>query len=155
MDPDAFPDYGRLAAAVKKRRLALRLSLAGAARQGTMSPITWTRVENGLNVRELTYAGIDYALRWELGSSVRVLEGGDPAPLPPGEATPDAPDESTPMRYPDDPILQYLWDLPDPDLVDSEREALVQLYLALRRTADNNRINAASPGQGQTFRNAM
>ncbi|WP_433379105.1 hypothetical protein [Streptosporangium sp. CA-115845] len=155
MDSDAFLDYDRLAEMVKSRRLSLHLSINGAARQGAMSPITWTRVEKGLNVRELTYAGVDRALGWEQGSAARVLEGGDPPPGLADEAADETPAPEAPARYPDDPLLQYLWDLPDPDLPDDQRETLVQLYLALRRNAHRRRLDAPSQGQLKPLPNAM
>ncbi|MER6828791.1 hypothetical protein ABT352_22610 [Streptosporangium sp. NPDC000563] len=155
MDPDAFLDYDRLAEMVKSRRLSLRLSINGAARQGAMSPITWTRVERGFKVRELTYAGVDRALDWEQGSAARVLQGGDPSPGPADEVTDETLEPEAPVRYPDDPILQHLWDLPDPDLSDDQRETLVQLYLALRRNTHRRQVDAPGQGQPKSLPNAL
>jgi transcriptional regulator with XRE-family HTH domain len=62
---------------VKRRRLALSLSIDQAAEMGDrMSATTWTRVEQGKPVRELSYAAVDRVLRWQTGSCVGFLEDG-------------------------------------------------------------------------------
>ncbi|MFI9591091.1 helix-turn-helix domain-containing protein [Nonomuraea sp. NPDC052265] len=130
MDPDPHLDHARLAAAVKTRRQALGLSIKKAARLAPMSPITWTRVEEALRVRELTYAGVDRVLGWEQNTAATILYG----------------DALSPARYPDNPVLQHLWDVPDPELSDEQRLSLVQLYLALKRTADRPQSDKVSHG---------
>lgn len=144
------PDYARLAKAVERRRTALNLSIKAAATLAPMSPITWTRVENGQHVRGLTYAGIDRVLRWEPGSASDVLAGGQVTLLPDEQPTPPAGAPAS-LRYPDDPVLQHLWDTPDPGLGDTERMALVQMYQALKRTSEQSRIATATPLQGRHY----
>lgn len=68
----------RLGWLVAERRKALRLSKAAAARAGDVSVITWTKVEDGEPVRDLTYAAVDRALGWAAGSAEGVLTGGTP-----------------------------------------------------------------------------
>jgi transcriptional regulator with XRE-family HTH domain len=150
MAPDPLPDRRQLAERVHRRRLELDLSINAAARLGSMSPITWSRVESGKSVRELTYAGVDRALNWETGTAERLLRGGDPAVSHDERpATPSGP----PVRYPDDPVLQHLWNTPDDALSDDQRHALVQLYLALKRTSSRPRSPAES-GQARPLRHA-
>lgn len=75
---------------VRNRRLALGLSKEEAARRGGMSVKTWTSVEKGDVVRDVTYAGVDKALRWESGSAEAVLDGNDPTEIEePEEEAPD------------------------------------------------------------------
>lgn len=73
------------------RRLALGLSKEEAARRGNMSVKTWTSVEKGEPVRDVTYAGVDKALEWVPGSAEAVLDGNDPEVVEP--APEEAPDE--------------------------------------------------------------
>jgi hypothetical protein len=71
-------DLRRLAEAVAERRVELRLTKEAAARLVSMSPITWKRVEDGQPVRELSYAGIETALKWPAGKVRQVLAGDAP-----------------------------------------------------------------------------
>jgi transcriptional regulator with XRE-family HTH domain len=66
-----------LAERVRRRRLALGWSIDEAAERGSMSPTTWTRVEEAKKVRDLTYAGIERALGWQPGSVDQIAEGGE------------------------------------------------------------------------------
>lgn len=72
-------DYDRLAQLTKSRRaeLAVALNDENAKAAGT-SKGTWQRVEKGLPIRDTNYVKIDGLLHWAPGSSLRVLDGGDP-----------------------------------------------------------------------------
>jgi hypothetical protein len=76
------PDYERLATIARRRRAELGLALNDAnAKAAGMSNRTWQRVEKGLAIRETNYMKIDGVLQWAPGSSLKVLEGGDPVPV--------------------------------------------------------------------------
>jgi hypothetical protein len=79
-------DLERLATLVQKRRTELRLGIEPAAKLGGISKDTWKRVEAGQKVWDRSYAGIDTALRWDAGSCLIVLAGGEPVT---GEPTAD------------------------------------------------------------------
>lgn len=79
-------DRTRLGRAVKRAREALRLSIDGAAEAARMSPVTWSNVEQGKRVRDLTYAGIERALGWTSGSVDSILDGGAEVPSRPQPA---------------------------------------------------------------------
>ncbi|MGW7087621.1 hypothetical protein ACWGH2_29550 [Streptomyces sp. NPDC054871] len=74
-------DLGRLAEAVKSRRLALYTSRVAAATAVRLSKDTWKRVEEGKVVRDGTYVKIDEALKWAPGSCVAILEGRTAMPV--------------------------------------------------------------------------
>lgn len=74
-------DLGRLAKAVKARRLQLHPSRLAAAKSAGVSKDTWQRVEDGLLVRDVSYAKMDRALGWAVGSCVAIAEGGEPVPV--------------------------------------------------------------------------
>lgn len=76
----ATGDLARLAEHVKKRRLERFTSRKAAADAADISKDTWARVEQGLEVRETSYAGVDRALGWATGSCVAISEGGEPVP---------------------------------------------------------------------------
>lgn len=82
-------DLDRLAKHVKAHRLEQYPSRLAAAKAVGISKDTWKRVEEGLDVRETTYAHIDKALGWAIGSCVAIAEGGEPALV--GETIPPAP----------------------------------------------------------------
>ncbi|WP_424860473.1 response regulator [Streptomyces sp. MMS24-I29] len=63
---------------VKAHRLELYPSRLAAAAAVGISKDTWRRVEEGLDVRESTYARIDRALGWTPGSCAVVAGGGEP-----------------------------------------------------------------------------
>ena len=82
----------RLGTLVARRRAELRLMVKPAARAAGINNATWKKVEDGLPVRDVTYAAVESALRWELGSCQAVLKGGDPRPVddtPPEEPAPE------------------------------------------------------------------
>ncbi|MFC7720996.1 helix-turn-helix domain-containing protein [Nonomuraea recticatena] len=162
MDRDAHPDYAALAKATRERRLTLGLSINAAAKAAHMSPITWSRVEAGKHVRELTYAAVERVLGWNSDSAAAVLAGGQPTlastegPVrEQSDGDERAPEPSPRQRFPDDPVLQHLWDTPDPTLTDEQRMAIVQLYLAVKRTADRPSLDSASHAHVRTIRSAM
>lgn len=74
----ATRDLDRLAKYVKAHRLELYPSRLAAARAAGISKDTWQRVEDGLEVRESTYAKMDRVLGWATGSCVAIAEGGEP-----------------------------------------------------------------------------
>jgi len=75
-------DYERLAAIARRRRADLGLALNDVnAKAGGLSNRTWQRVEKGLEIRETNYVKIDGLLQWAPGSSLKVLEGGEPVPV--------------------------------------------------------------------------
>lgn len=69
----------RLAGAVMRRRVDLRLSKDEAARRGGTTNTTWTRVEKAQSVRDTTYATVETVLGWDSGACLRIAAGGDPA----------------------------------------------------------------------------
>jgi hypothetical protein len=72
-------DLDRLATAVKKRRLELYPSRLAAAKAAGVSKDTWRKVEEGdPAVRETSYAKMDQALHWMVGSCTTILTGGEP-----------------------------------------------------------------------------
>jgi hypothetical protein len=72
-------DYERLATIARRRRAELGLALNDKnAKAGGLSNRTWQRVEKGLEIRETNYVKIDGLLKWAPGSSLSVLEGGEP-----------------------------------------------------------------------------
>ncbi|MFG3476405.1 hypothetical protein ACGF3K_14235 [Streptomyces sp. NPDC047980] len=73
-------DLGRLARAVKARRLELHPSRLAAANSAGVSKDTWQKVEDGLLVRDVSYAKMDPALGWVVGSCMLIAEGGEPVP---------------------------------------------------------------------------
>jgi hypothetical protein len=82
MPSTADRDYERLAALARRRRADLGLALNDTvAKAGGVSKNTWRRVEQGLPIRETNYVKIDGLLQWAAGSSLRVLEGGEPIPV--------------------------------------------------------------------------
>jgi hypothetical protein len=75
----AIRDLDRLAQYVKAHRLELYASRRAAAQAAGISKDTWQRVEEGQEVREVTYVKVDDALGWATGSCVAVAEGREPA----------------------------------------------------------------------------
>lgn len=76
-------DWGRLADAVKKRREELRLSQDAIRAAGGPSDMVLGRIEKNEepHPRDDTLHKLDGPLQWESGSTVDVLNGGDPTPL--------------------------------------------------------------------------
>jgi DNA-binding XRE family transcriptional regulator len=75
----ATRDLDRLARHVKAHRLEQYSSRDAAAAAAGVTRNTWKRVEEGLDVRESTYARIEKALGWSTGSCLLIAEGGEPA----------------------------------------------------------------------------
>lgn len=71
-------DLERLAKAVKARRLEVHPSRLAAAKAAGVSKDTWQRVEEGRDVRDVSYTKMDSALGWASGSCIAIAEGGDP-----------------------------------------------------------------------------
>ena len=74
----ATRDPKRLGATVKAHRMQQYASRDAAAASVGMSKDTWQRVEEGRPVRESSYARVDRALGWAVGSCLLVAEGGAP-----------------------------------------------------------------------------
>lgn len=75
-------DLEALARRARRRRADLGIAMNDAnAKAAGVSKGTWQRVEKGQAIRETNYVKIDGLLRWAPGSSLRVLEGGDPVPV--------------------------------------------------------------------------
>lgn len=70
-------DFGRL---VKYERLARGMSMDDAAAAGSLSHMTWRRIERGLSVQSRTYLAVDKAFSFQEGSAIRVVEIGEPWP---------------------------------------------------------------------------
>ena len=71
-------DLARLASRVKAQRLELYPSRLAAAEAASISKDTWRCVEEGMDVREGTYAKVAQALGWAAGSPAAVAEGAEP-----------------------------------------------------------------------------
>ena len=80
------PDLAGLAKAVKAQRLALFPSRLAAANAAGISKDTWARVEDGLTVRDGTYAKMEPVLQWAAGSCEAVLRGENPTEAVPMES---------------------------------------------------------------------
>lgn len=74
----ATRDLDRLAKYVKARRVELFPSRRAAATTAGVAKDTWQRVEKGAQVREVSYAKIDQALKWAVGSCLAIADGGEP-----------------------------------------------------------------------------
>lgn len=115
MSPVSEPDLERLARVAKRRRADLGLALTDAtAKEAGLSKGTWQRVEKGMQIRETNYVKIDGRLQWAPGSSMAILEGGQPTPV-------------SEMKDPDAEGVQKS-PLP-PEVVDEEARDVVQLAL--------------------------
>jgi hypothetical protein len=80
--PDDIEAIRRLAAAVKARRLELRLSLRKAADIAQVARNTWTSLEEGTRrTSETSYAAIEAVLHWAPGSIEQIKSGEQPTPL--------------------------------------------------------------------------
>jgi len=146
-EPNAV-DLAALGARVRSERLHLRLSIDDAAERAGMSPVTWGRVEKGLPVRSLSYAGIESVVGWARGSIDRYLLDRT-EPTDDGDATPEHPD--IPMLDPD--IEEVLRRMADPRTSEANREymrqqlrllaSLPELDTAERDTDDREHRRAA------------
>lgn len=81
MDTQRLIDLGKT---VQRQREALYPSKGAAAKAGGIGVMTWSRVEDGLEVRGPSYAGVDRALGWGVGSCRAWLDDG--LKLPPFQA---------------------------------------------------------------------
>ncbi|HKR49533.1 MAG TPA: helix-turn-helix transcriptional regulator [Pseudonocardiaceae bacterium] len=76
-------DYLRLAKLARARRLELGLAITAVAEAAGISKDTYRRIEEGREVRDISYARIEPALHWALGSCRAVLEDRKPTPAEP------------------------------------------------------------------------
>jgi hypothetical protein len=74
----ATRDLDHLGTTVKAHRLQRYPSRDAAASAAGMTKDTWQRVEEGRPVRESSYAKVDTALGWAVGSCILIAEGGAP-----------------------------------------------------------------------------
>jgi transcriptional regulator with XRE-family HTH domain len=73
-------DRARLGEHVRRRRVALGLSVARAARQAGINRATWAAVEdNSRETEPYNYGLIERALDWTEGSIEAILDGGEPS----------------------------------------------------------------------------
>lgn len=82
----ATRDLDRLAKSVKAHRLQQFPSRDAAAEAAGITRNTWKRVEEGMEVRESTYAKVDKALGWSIGSCLAIAAGGNPVLVDGGPA---------------------------------------------------------------------
>lgn len=80
--PKDAADLRRLGDAVTLRRTQLKLSKDECARRASMSNTTWTRVEDGLGVRDTTYSRVDEVLGWPTKTCEQILKDPDFHPFP-------------------------------------------------------------------------
>lgn len=135
MPPLGTP-VNRLASSVRVRRGELGLSVDEAARRGSISAVTWTRVERGQPVRNVSYRGIERALGWSLGSADAIMEGGDPTPDVRGDVTRGAggaDDQSSRHSSQSDIMISAIW---NSDLPDDDKLELIEVLRAERNEAD-------------------
>ncbi len=81
------PAHERLATLVHTRRTELKLGVEPAAKAAGISKDTWKRVEAGQKVWDRSFAGIETALGWELGTCRAILDGAETDPAPGVEVT--------------------------------------------------------------------
>jgi hypothetical protein len=115
------------------RRVFARETCSGTSEDSWYRQIT--DLESGArdNYTRSTVAAAEAAYQLRPGSIRRLLDEGldlEPAAPPTRGGLPDVP-----SRY-DDPVLQHLWETPDPTLTDDQRRAIIQVYRAIKRTAD-------------------
>lgn len=104
-------DFDRLATLAQQRRHDLGLALNDKnAKAGGTSKGTWQRVEKGEAIRPTNYVKIDGLLQWAPGSSLRILDGGEPIPIGQSESSPNV----------------NISDLP-PDVLDEQARDVVKL----------------------------
>lgn len=87
----ATRDLERLAKHVRAHRLQQYSSRDAAAAAAGVTRNTWKRVEEGQDVRESTYAKIDQALGWAVGSCDLIANGDEPVLADAGPVAPSAP----------------------------------------------------------------
>ncbi|WP_370094535.1 helix-turn-helix domain-containing protein [Streptacidiphilus sp. MAP12-20] len=74
-------DLKRLGRLVTSRRAQLGISKDEAARRAGMSNVTWKRIQDGLPVRDTSYAKVDAVLHWPPGTSLAIANGSTDDPL--------------------------------------------------------------------------
>lgn len=94
-------DRARFGKLVYARRKELKLRQADIQAAGGPSTATLREIEHGTQKSNWadTFRKLDEVLFWAPGSSERILEGGDPEPMP-----------VYPPRY-SDPALQRIWEI--------------------------------------------
>jgi len=111
----------KLGQLVRQRRDELGLSKDRAAAEAGVSPVTWTRVEDGAKVRILTYAGVERVLGWRPGACESYLRRND-LPTLDGE-------------YHDDPIISEIMAT---ELSERHKAMVIDRYQQLR--AEHQRL---------------
>ena len=128
-------DLSDLGALVHRERLRWGLSIDEAADRAGMSAVTWSRIEKGLPVRALTYAGVERVLRWDPGDSKEFLAAGKP----PGQTRIPldgvGPKDSNPGGG-EDPLIAEIW--ADPSLSEDVKMQLEQIVR--RANADREMV---------------
>jgi transcriptional regulator with XRE-family HTH domain len=71
----------RLATRIAQRRVQLGMNKIDVVRASGLTTTTYAKLEGGLSVRDVTYAKLEPALDWAIGSCREILEGGEPTPL--------------------------------------------------------------------------
>lgn len=89
MAPRDDADLARLGGLAKARRVELGLGIKKAAAQAGISKETWSRLESGRPLRDLSYQKIERVLGWAAGSCTLVLDGGEPIAVEASQAAPD------------------------------------------------------------------
>ncbi|QCX81122.1 hypothetical protein C9F11_37695 [Streptomyces sp. YIM 121038] len=126
-------------------------SRRAAAEAAGVSKDTWQRIEEGREVREVTYAKVDRGLGWAAGSCLAIAEGGEPVEVGYIETGPDVTMVSRlPAAWSDefeDDVRQALMDsaiATTPDLPIGKIQELADQFMeALRK-----RAASSGPGQG-------
>lgn len=147
------PDLIRFGQMVKARRDALGMTQEEVAALGGPSDTTFTKIENldWTPGRATTLKKLDAGLRWEEGSSARILyEGGDPVDLRQAtEAAPATADMAIELSIRIDSGLQQIWELlqglDDPRLAD---RAIAELDAAAYLT---EKLALQLVGSGEEF----
>ena len=137
----ATRDLDRLATRVKAHRLEQYSSRDAAAAAAGVTRNTWKRVEEGLEVRESTYAKIDKALGWAIGSCAAITDGKEPALV----SEPGAAAAGTPKKLSAEEARKAVWDaaktaLPDAQLrdIDAFGSELVEILRRAGFVADGS-----------------
>ncbi|MBD0743486.1 helix-turn-helix transcriptional regulator [Streptomyces sp. CBMA152] len=73
----------RLAAAVRQRRVQLKMSKIDVARAADVTITTYGKIERGESVRDVTYGKVEPVLQWADGSCRDILDGASAMPVAP------------------------------------------------------------------------
>lgn len=129
----------RLGRAVRRARESLALSIDNAAAAAPIAAVTWGRVEKGLPVRGITYAGIERVLGWPPDTAKGMLTGDLETPPPahrPAHAAPEPTDQERRDRADalarDDALIDSIW---ASELSDEDKLELVQIVIDERAEA--------------------